>query len=183
MNNTPSRALVLAILRHAQDFPWRINEIGLLALRLDDQREYRLHVWDPTHGEQEPPIHDHPYDFTSTVIAGEIFNTRYREDPGGDEYIRIRYRPEAEHLRRSDTVRLSEETSAFTEGGQYRQASHELHASRQLPGTVTMIRCSWVAGSDLTVCVRDAGQWVSGRARDATPDEIKIFAASALEWF
>ena len=183
MDDALSKALVFSILRHAQDFPWRMHDVGLLGLRLDDERKYRLHVWDPSYSAGEPPIHDHPYDFTSKVIVGEISNTRYEEDPAGEEYRRLRYPPDAEHLRRSDTVRLSATAATFTEGARYRQLAHELHASLQLPGTVTVIRCSWVDVSDLTVCLRDEGSWVSGRARDATPDEIKSVAAKALEWF
>jgi len=183
MNETLSKALVLAILRHAEDFPWRMQDIGLLSLRLDDRREYRLHVWDPTEEAGDPPIHDHPYDFTSEIIVGALTNTRYGEDPAGDEYIRFRYPPAGEHLRRSDAVRLSSAATTLTEGGQYRQLAHELHASGQLPGTVTAIRCSWVEVSDLTVCLRDEGSWCSGQARDATRDEIKAVVAKALDWF
>ena len=70
MDNALNRTLVRTILEHAEDYPWVMQEIGLLGLRLDDTREYRLHVWDPSSSAGEPPIHDHPFDFTSTVIAG-----------------------------------------------------------------------------------------------------------------
>jgi hypothetical protein len=183
MSETLSEALVLTMLQHAEDFPWRMQEIGLMALRLDDRREYRLHVWDPSYCDCEPPIHDHPYDFTSQIIAGEMTNIRYEEDSSGDEYVRFRYSPGAEGERRSDTVRLSSSATTFTHGNQYRQLAHELHASWQKPGTVTAIRCSWVAVPELTVCVRDEGSWRSGQGRDATREEIKNFAAKALEWF
>ncbi len=184
MTETLNKALVLTILRHAEDFPWRItHEIGLLGLRLDDRRECRLHVWDSTGNVEDPPVHNHPYDFTSRIIVGELTNTRYEEDPAGDEYLRFRYPPAAEALRRSDTVTLSAAATTFTEGGQYGQLAHELHASWQLPGTVTVIRCSWVDASDLTVCLRDASSWRSGQARDATRDEIKTVVSKALEWF
>ena len=42
MSETLSRALVLTLLQHAEDFPWRMQEIGLMSLRLDDRREHRL---------------------------------------------------------------------------------------------------------------------------------------------
>ena len=84
-----------------------MQEIGLLGLRLDDRREYRLHVWDPSSGVGEPPVHDHPFDFTSTIVVGDMTNTHYEEDPTGVEYCRVRYRPSNEGARTSDTVRLS----------------------------------------------------------------------------
>jgi len=183
MSETLSKALVLTILRHAEDFPWRMQDIGLMSLRLDDQRQYRLHLWDPSYDVGDPPIHDHPYDFTSTIIVGELTNTWYEEDPAGDEYVRFRYSPPAEDQRRSDTVRLSATATTLTEGGRYRQLAHGLHASSQHSGTVTVIRCSWVEVPELTVCLRDEGSWRSGQARDATREEIKALAAKALEWF
>jgi hypothetical protein len=183
MNETLSKALVFTILRHAEDFPWRLQDIGLMGLRLDDQREYRLHLWDPGDSGGDPPIHDHPYDFTSTIIAGELTNTRYVEDPEGDEYVRFRYSLPDEDQRRSDRVRLSAAPETFAEGGEYRQLGHELHASWQQPGTVTAIRCSWLEPRELTVCLRDEGSWRSGQARDATREEIKAFTAKALGWF
>jgi hypothetical protein len=183
MSETLSKALVLTILQHAEDFPWRMQDIGLLSLRLDDRRQYRLHVWDPSDSIGDPPIHDHPYDFTSTVIAGELTNTRYEMDPAGEEYARFRYSPPDEDHRRSDTVKLSATATTFTGGGQYRQLARQLHASGQQPGAVTVIRCSWVEAPELTVCLRDESSWRSGQARDATREEINRVVANALEWF
>ena len=183
MSDTPSRALVFTILRHAEDFPWRMVDIGLMGLCLDDRREYRLHVWDPSYIVGDPPIHDHPYDFTSNVIVGALTNNRYVEDPWGDEHLRFRYSPPAEDERRSDTVKLSSTAETVTEGGEYRQLAHELHASWQQPGTVTVIRCSWGEPRELTVCLRGEDAWRSGQARDATREEIKALSAKALEWF
>jgi hypothetical protein len=78
---------------------------------------------------------------------------------------------------------LSATSTTLTEGGQYRQLAHELHASGQQPGTVTVIRCSWVEAPELTVCLRDEGSWRSGQALDATREAIKRVATKALEWF
>jgi hypothetical protein len=39
IETTMPKALAFALLRHAEDFP---------GLRLDEQREYRLHVWNPS---------------------------------------------------------------------------------------------------------------------------------------
>lgn len=178
-----SRALVFTLLRHAEDFPWRMVDIGLMGLRLDERREYRLHVWNPDFGAGEVPIHDHPYDFSSAVIVGQLTNTRYTESAGGDEYVRFRYYPPAEDQRQADTVRLTAQPEVLGAGGEYHQFARELHTSTQQPGTVTLIRCSWVDHGELTVCLRDEAAWRSGQARAATADEIKTFAGKALEWF
>jgi hypothetical protein len=178
-----TKALVLTLLRHPEDFPWRMQDIGLMGLRLDERRAYRLHVWNPSLSAEDPPVHDHPYDFTSAIIVGEVTNTRYVEDAAGDEHIRLRYSLPDEEKRKSDTVRLSAAAETLREGDEYRQLAHELHASWQQPGTVTLIRCSWGAARELTVCGGGGGGGGGGQARDATREEIKWMTAKALEWF
>jgi hypothetical protein len=184
MDNGLDKALVYQLLAHAEEYPWTMQDLGLLGLRLDDRREYRLHIWDPSSCVGEPPVHDHPFDFVSRIIAGEMVNTRYTEDPAGIEYSRIRYPTRNEDARTTaDTVRLSGTATTYTEGGQYGLTTQELHDSRQLPGTVTVIRMTFKDVPELTVCRRDDAAWVSGRSRPATPEEVKQFAAKALAWF
>ena len=154
-----------------------------MSLCLDERRENMLHVWDPGEAGGEPPIHNHPFDFISTIIVGEMTNTRYYEDPAGQEYHRFHYSPPNEDARRSDIVRLSGIATTYTAGEQYRQLAHELHDSRQLPGTVTAIQRSFRDITELTVCSSRREQWISGKARPATQDEIKRLTTKALEWF
>ena len=168
MDNGLHRALVSQVLVHADAYPWTMQDIGLLGLRLDDRREYRLHIWDPSLCVGEPPVHDHPYDFVSQIIAGEMVNTRYTEDPAGIEYSRVRYSSTNEDARTADKVRLSGTATSYTEGARYRQVAHELHDSRQLPGTVTIIRMLFKDVPELTVCRLDDRTWVSGTSRPAT---------------
>ncbi|MCU1459842.1 MAG: hypothetical protein JWL73_3934 [Actinomycetia bacterium] len=185
MDISMNRALVRMILEHAEDYPWKMQDIGLLGLWLDARREYRLHVWDPTSSVGEPPVHDHPFDFTSTVIAGGMTNTRYEQDPHGVEYHRMRYTPPDEDARTVDTVKLSGiATTTFVAGDQYEQVAHELHDSLQLPGTVTIIRMTFKdVMPELTVCLRDESAWASGQSRPAPLDEVKRITAKALELF
>ncbi len=183
MDDPLPRTLVRTVLEHAADYAWTTQDIGLLGLRLDDRREYRLHVWDPGSSVGEPPVHDHPFDFTSTVVAGELVNTRYEEDPFGDEYRRERYSPPDEDLRRTDTVRLSGTATTLRAGDRYSQLAHELHDSRQLPGTVTIMRRTFHEVAELTVCRRGEGTWVSGQSRPAAPEEVARITATALERF
>jgi hypothetical protein len=183
MDHTFGQALVRTILEHAADYPWRLQGIGLLALRLDDRRQHRLHLWDPDSGIGDPPIHDHPYDFTSTVVVGELINTRYVEDRSGNEYCRERYSPGDEDDRRRDAVHLAGTSTVLGPGDRYRQLAGELHDSQQAPGTVTIIRCEWHDRPELTVCLRPGAPWVSGRARPATADEIKRITGAALDRF
>ncbi|HET6964169.1 MAG TPA: hypothetical protein VFH58_05310 [Acidimicrobiales bacterium] len=181
--STLDKRLVRTILQHPDGYPWKLQDIGLLGLTLDERREYRLHVWDPAYMVGEPPVHDHPFDFTSTVIVGELTNSVYREDPAGTGYYRWRYTLSAEDERTMDTVTLAATATTLREGDHYAQAAHELHDSRQLPGTVTLIRRAFDEVSRLTVCYRQESAWVSGQARPATRNEVRDITGKALAWF
>ncbi len=183
MDHSCTQALVRTILEHAEDHPWRMVDVGLLGLRLDDRRRHRLHVWGPGSSLGDPPVHDHPYDFTSTVVVGELTNTRYVEDADGVEYRRVRYLPPDEDARTTDSVRLSATATTLRTGDEYSQLALELHASRQVPGTVTLIRMSFRDLRPLTVCTPGDALWVSGQARQATPAEVKAITGAALDLF
>jgi hypothetical protein len=173
--------LVRTVLEHPADHPWVLQDIGLLALRLDEDRVYRLHVWDPAACVGEPPIHDHPFDFTSTVIAGAITNTWWEQSPSGVEYQRDRYAPPDEAGRVTDTVRLSGASTTFTAGESYAQLAHQLHSSVQLPGTVTLLRRTFTHARELTVCRAPGTPWVSGQSRPAPLDEVRRITSAALD--
>lgn len=184
MDNSVDRALVRTILEHAQDYPWTLQDIGVLGLRLDDRRKHRLQVWDPTYCVGDPPIHDHPFDFTSTVVVGEMTNTVYERDPVGVEYRRLLYRPSQGHDHQEvDRVTLTGRATAIIEGCTYSQTANELHTSHQLPGTVNIITYSFQDITDLTVCLPDGAMFISGGSRPATSEEIKEITAKALERF
>jgi hypothetical protein len=182
VQHTADVTRVRNILEHATDHPWRIQDVGILALWLDDQRLSRVHVWDPESAVCSAPVHDHPFDFTSTVVVGELVNTRYVEDPGGVEYVRERYVPPDDTVRRADTVRLVGTPETLRAGDRYRQVARELHDSTQVPGTVTMLHFDqWLDDlHELTTCRPPGTPWVSGRARPATHDEVARITGTAL---
>lgn len=177
------KVLARNILEHACAYSWKFLDIGLLLLRLDEQREYALHVWAPDRSVGEPPIHDHPYDFVSRIIAGEMTNARFAEDSSGIKYLRERYAPSNEESRTADYVQLVAEVETLKEGDEYSQLADQLHASHQLPGTVTVIRRSFRSVEELTVCRLENEPWVSGASRPATSAEITEITSQALAWF
>jgi len=185
MGEELDRQQVHDILARADDHDWRMQDIGVLGLWLDDEHRTRLHVWTPDDAIGEPLVHDHPFAFTSTVIAGELVNTRYVEDPSGMEYVRERYTPGREDERRADTVRLVGASETLGAGARYRQVASELHDSVQVPGTVTVLHFDDVFDDlpELTTCRRPDSPWISGRARSATQDEIRRITAMARSLF
>jgi len=176
-----TKALVRSILEVPAGRRWVMQDIGLLAVWLDDRRQYRLHLWDAASAVGDPPIHDHPFDFTSTVVAGEITNTVYEESPSGVEYQRERYSPHDEQGRITDTVRLAGSSTRVAAGQTYNQAAHQLHCSSHTPGTITILRPWFKPVSPLTVCRAPGSPWNSGRARPASAREVSRITAAALE--
>ncbi len=183
MHLAATQALVRTILEHPEDLAWRMQDIGLLGLRLDDRRQHRLHVWDSSDVTGAPLVHDHPYDFVSTVVVGEMTNTRYLEDADGTEHWRVRYSTADEAARRTDSVRLHGTPTTFGAGDEYAQQAHDLHASAQVPGTVTLIRMDFRPVTELTVCSAGDAPWDSSAARAATIAEIRHITALALAQF
>ncbi len=171
----------LAVLADPHVHPWKVQGIGLLSLRLDDRGERRLHVWDPATAPEHPPVHDHPYEFTSTVVAGELTDTTWAEHLDGEVFQRERYRLGAEDERTVDEVRLVGSPRVLRAGESYAHAAADLHDSRQVPGTVTVIRCTWHEPAELTVCLRPGDPWVSAGSRPATPDEVERITAPARD--
>jgi hypothetical protein len=178
-----AKVLVRNILEHAHDYPWTYQDIGLLGLRLEEPWVHRLHVWAPDRTIGPPTIHDHPYDFESTVIAGEMTNRRYTEDPAGTKYLRERYTLPDDAARTADFVQLTATTEIYREGESYAQRAAELHDSQQLPGTVTIIRRTADFARELTVCRLEDAPWVSGTSRRPTPDELTEITTQALARF
>jgi hypothetical protein len=76
-----NKLLVKAILEAAPAFKWQIQGLGMLRLYLS--KAVRLHVWHS--GFASPGVstlHTHPWDFESTVVAGQLENIRYKETTG-----------------------------------------------------------------------------------------------------
>jgi hypothetical protein len=178
------KVLVRNILERAHQYPWKYQDIGLLSLRLDEQRNYRLHFWAPDRCVGTAPIHDHPFDFVSRIIVGEMTNARYVEDPSGANYVRERYSPADEESRTTDHVQLTSEVETFKEGDEYSQTADALHDSHQLAGTVTVIHWeTFYEVAELTVCRLDEkADWVSGTSRAATA-EVTDITKQSLTWF
>jgi hypothetical protein len=106
-----------------------IDAIGEFGLKL------RLHVWwDCEARPRESTVNDHPWDFASSVLLGQITMRRYQEGPGATtEYIRARYPTKAMHLDRrivlEGTSHLScLDESVFNPNSYYALPHSELHS-------------------------------------------------------
>lgn len=71
------RGMVKHFLDRRSNYEWSLQGFGML--RAYVTRELRLHVWDSRYAiPMVSTIHDHPWNFTSKVISGEIRDQTYR---------------------------------------------------------------------------------------------------------
>lgn len=172
------------LLDHPYDRPWSIQGFGMLRTYLDDKQVRRLHIWDPESAVTEvSSIHDHPWDFTSEIISGQITNVLYLEDQYGIPHwsARIRCGEGGGLIEEPDMVGLYQKSpTTYIAGMGYSQHAEELHESIPAPGTVSVITRHFRPGNrDIARVLWRSGEWVSAEPRPATEAEITHFTALA----
>jgi len=176
---------------------WTVQGFGFLRTYFgpaDAPKRYRLNLWD--HRFTVPnvsTIHDHPWSFTSIIVAGKFTNLRYtmRRSVGGLD---------AKPTHTYTTIRTGEggglEKSPFNHcvlepkwrehygaGDMYTQRADEIHETMFEDGAVTLnervgdtehARVFWPYGTD----------WVDAIPRPATWEEVSLSVLNSLRrWF
>lgn len=158
-------------------YGWSRQGLGMLRLYLDAEKIFRLHVWDSSLKiPGVSPMHTHPWDLESTVIAGVYQQRRYTYDVS-DVYeptaifnkARIRCGSEACVKTEPEVVQLRLlPVETVLEGGTYKQSASEIHESFPLDGTVTIVKRTFQADTEhADVFWRGSGGWV-----DAAPEIV-----------
>lgn len=183
-----TKLLVKKILEKAENFKWSIQGLGMLRLYLAD--DLRLHVWDNRYRVVNvSPIHDHPWDFESTVVAGAVRQVRYIEGMSYDnmtfKYATIKCGEGACTLSEPTLIDLQPHYEEYREGNIYTQKADEIHESQPEDGTVTLCKRTFGRNRDnARVFWRGDGEFVSAEPRTATSDEVKAITENALtRWF
>lgn len=183
---TATESQINDILSYPLDREWSIQGFGMLRTYLDDERVERLHIWDTGQAvEDVSTIHDHPWDFTSRIVRGEIRNQRFvihAPTSGHPEFISARIRCGEGGGLVTEPAKVticSEAVERYEAGGTYSMLAPELHESFPTRGAVTVISRSFHAERDIaTVCWR-TGDWVSAEPRTATRLEVEHFVSLA----
>lgn len=179
---------IQAILKNPLGFDWTLQGFGMLRLYLTPA--VRLHVWSADAKVPEvSELHDHPWSFSSLIIAGRLVNTRYAKIPHATPNFMEQtiLCGEGGGLRGSPSpVYLSAQPSElYLEGDSYFQSAPEIHRSAPEDGTVTLIERRFEWDRD-HACVywRKGEEWVSAEPRPATPDEVLRITRNSLDkWF
>lgn len=190
------RQIVHQILEQPFAHDWTLQCFGMLRTYFGD--EVRLQLWD--HDFQIPgsnSIHDHPWDFYSMIVSGELCNQRFVRVPeekssivvpmsAGDpaDYNQWLIEPgtEGKVLGHGVPVKLVPlESEYYTTGEMYDQTATELHRTDYVDGTVTLIQRERVQANDQAFSIMEAGQpWNIVQVRKAEPDEVRAFCKKAL---
>ncbi len=186
------KPLVQKVLERARHYEWTLQGFGMLRLYLNNVG--RIHVWDSAYATADVSvIHDHAWDLQSQVVAGELTNIRYAvcgESEGKPYWCQNIATgegggPIGEPLA-CFLVREGFELLGDTRTRQsYAQASSEIHETRYVDGTVTLVARPEGAGRKTARSFYPFDfEWVSAEPRPATTEEVVNICESALaKWF
>lgn len=141
------RAEVHDILVNWREREWQVQGFGMLRTYLDGPGEPRLQVWDQRLATwSNNAIHDHPWAFESTIVAGVLFNQRFRVEVSNHPYdghtteIVPGTRGGLLSERPIQPCRITPaQPEIYAMGESYSQTHREMHLTKYLPGTVTLI--------------------------------------------
>ncbi len=184
-----TRLLVRKILEKPHEHAWPIQGLGMLRLYLSPK--IRLHIWNPVAPykvENVSELHNHPWNFASTIIVGALNNHVYTDDwphRRGTLWctgvIECGPKPAHKGPALGPTRKLVQTTQPVRLGETYLMKAETIHRTEAIPGTVTICNRRPLPDPDhATVCWPVGTEWVSAEPRDATTDEVYAFTRVAL---
>lgn len=204
---TNTQLLVRHLLHEFDRHQWSIQGFGMLRLYLS--KEVRLHIW---HSAFKVPnvseIHDHPWDFESEVVCGELTNQLYvvlKDGPGNlmveEDRTTIggyERNPCTHHVTKircgpgggvcesegppEPRLLLGYCPHTYLAGESYAERAVQVHETKAVDGTVTIVRRTFKADTEHARVFFPLGtEWVSAEPRPALPGEVAEFAMAALD--
>lgn len=189
-----SHKAILELVRHIIHWPrmmhWSVQGLGMVRAYLGSDRAIRLNIWNnELRLPDVSPIHDHPWDFASMIVAGRLQNNRYVLSDRGDKYnhVRILCGPGTTKTNMTsdvDSAHLVMRPPEFYFPGHiYRQDANEIHETKFEDGTITINQRILRVEDNKANVYWEYGPWVSAEPRAATDPEIEqtlVFAKRRL---
>lgn len=185
---------VFDILDEPKKYRWEVQGFGMLRTYLTEDRALRLQVWDSrllAFGNNA--VHDHPWDFKSTVFSGLLYNQRYlclhpTTRARGDRYIEKLIVPGiggGETAKVREVVLEPMPIEVYGPGETYKQVWHELHVTRFIDSTITVIERSEQRAENVarSMAKEDNAPWTFYEPRPATETEVYETIGRALNRF
>jgi len=186
------KLLELAVSADMDSHGWEVQGLGMLRLRIT--KEVRLHVWHNglVYSNKPSVIHNHPWDFESTIVVGSLRNVRYT-DPDMAALVepnhsigQILCGPGGGII--PDSVRKGfleiSQVDEYKAGERYVQHSNEFHKSVFQNGTVTIVERHFKEDTEHALVAFELnGEWETAEPRPATEEEIHLGCKAALAMF
>jgi hypothetical protein len=189
MNPQVLKSLMRSVLRNPHDREWTLQGFGMLRTYLDDKHEYRLHVWSEEHAvDKVSTIHTHPWDFSSTIVAGHLKDIAYKRVQDHNRMLEQQILGGEGGGLKGDPIEVGLLTTTvltLSEGSSYSHNAADIHESRPADGTVTLIkRCFGPDVDHASVFWNKRETWVSAEPKPATWFETHKITQNALKkWF
>ena len=168
---------------------WHTHDLGMIFADLEGRGS--IHVWDTALKTAEPPLHTHPWSIDSTVIVGQITNTRYTVNccAGQDYHTAESHwanRPGSRAGRFpigdiTDAKLIGAPPETYKAGESYHQDASEIHGSSAVDGTVTLVLQVYAGRQASRLYFR--GDYKPMEMRIATPAESAHAIGLALPLF
>lgn len=160
---------------------WEVQGFGMLRTYLDEAQVFRLHIWSMVlQAHEVSTIHDHPWNFTSHVLSGQVNNRRYV--PTQDLTRSCLVTREFQLKCGADAHTIGESRLSLLEpqpwenikaGESYSQLAEEVHESFPFCGTVTVIQRTFTKPRDYArVFIKPGYSFVSAAPRPASAQEV-----------
>lgn len=172
---------------------WMVSGLGMLQLKLDDERCERLHIWNKDLQIQNvTDIHTHPWDYHSEVLYGILKNTIYEEisltsSIYSEQYEKVTIKCGTGECAKSKpkSVHLAEQKYTYHTplyNDSYSLKKSQIHKVNFADGTVTLLhRYNHDPENKADIFYKDAIGFISVDFRSATDDEVKATAKKVLE--
>lgn len=171
------------------DYAWTVQGFGMIRTYLDDEKQFRLNVWDDRlRVPRVSDIHDHPWDFTSWVLVGRITNQRYSVLSSSEAPPILPADMVPAELFRHVQIVTGEgggptgpagnrwlqprELESYGPTTGYSQDREEVHRTIAMPGTVTINDRSSATAQHTANIYWEEGDWVNAEPRPATKAEV-----------
>lgn len=178
-----------ALFSDYKNLKWSVQGFGMIRTYLDEAKIYRLNVWHKKFKVNHvSEIHDHPWDFTSKVLFGSFFNTRF-----------IEVRPETERGckfncseiitgdgggmvgEKREIFLLQQLSEVYRAGDVYSQKWNEIHKSDYSDYTVTINERFRIGSSENARVFWPLGEdWIDAKPRSATNEELEPIFSDIL---
>ncbi len=177
---------IINILTRPLEHEWSVQGLGFMRTYLSDTE--RLHLWHHSlkvHGATE--LHDHPWNFTSTVILGCVNQSRYERNSSGRLWMKQRILCGEGGGIDGEPKRVkifSPAIESFYAGSTYTQKADEIHKSFPLNDTVTIVTREFLEDVDhANVYYPLGGEFVSAHPRAASRAEVLFITRSVLHTY